>query len=116
MSVFATVISGLLGVSFLLAGVPKILRVARYRERIRRWRLPVGLLPVIGIVEVSGAGLLLVAAATQSQRPALVGAGLVAATMLGAILTHARIADPLSEALPAVALGALAVVLLSGQL
>lgn len=38
MSVLATVISGLLGVAFLRAGVPKILRTDRYRERSHRCR------------------------------------------------------------------------------
>lgn len=38
------------------------------------------------------------------------------ATMLGAVLTHVRIADPWREALPAAVLGALGTALLTGQL
>lgn len=116
MSALATVVAVLLGLAFLFAGVPKILRVARYRERVQHWRLPTWMLPVIGAVEVCGAGLLLAGAATQAEGLAAAGAVLVVATMLGAILTHVRIADPLRKALPAVVLGGLALVVLAGQL
>jgi putative oxidoreductase len=117
MSIFATVVSALLGLVFLVAGVPKILRIAYFRERVRHWRLPARMLPVIGLVELGGAGLLLVGAVTQGKPWALAGAALVAATMAGAIVTHMRVADPPAEALHAAGLGALAmldVVLLAG--
>jgi uncharacterized membrane protein YphA (DoxX/SURF4 family) len=117
MSVFATIVSLLLGLAFLLAGVPKLLRTARFREQIRHWRLPAGLLPIIGLVEVGAAALLLVGAATQGRASAVAGAALSVAAMAGAILTHVRIADPVAEARHAAVLGALAlldVVLLAG--
>jgi len=79
MSAVATVISIVLAAVFLMAGVPKILRIAYFRERIRHWRLPLSLLPVIGAVELAGAGLLLVGAASTSRRSAAVGA-LIGAT------------------------------------
>lgn len=108
MNVLAVIISMLLGVALLLGGAPKILRTAHYRERARHWRLPASLLPIIGIVEVGGASLLLVGAATRHDPTAIAGAALLVATMAGAILTHVRIADPPTKALPATVLGALA--------
>jgi putative oxidoreductase len=108
MSALATTVSVLLGIAFFLAGVPKILRTTHYRKRSRHWRLPKGLLPVIGLVEVGGATLLLVGAATQHDRPAIAGAALLLATMAGATLTHLRIADPPAKALPSTLLGVLA--------
>lgn len=109
MTVLTTVVSVLLGVAFLRAGVPKVLRTARYRQRVRHWRLPPQALPAIGSVEVTAATLLLVGAITQSRAAALAGAALLIATMAGALLTHARISDPLAEALGAALLASLAV-------
>ena len=109
MSAAATVISVVLGLAFLRAGVPKLLRSPGARERGRRWRVPLAFLPVIGAVEVAAAILLLVGAVAQDERPAMVGAALVTATMAGAVITHGRIADPVARALPPALLGALAV-------
>lgn len=108
MTAAATGVSALLGVVFLGAGVPKLLRTTDYRRRIRHWRLPEGLLPAIGLVEVGGAALLLVGSAIGGDRPAIAGAALLIATAAGAVLTHVRIADPPATALPATVLGTLA--------
>lgn len=108
MSTSATIVSAVLAVAFLLGGVPKVLRTAFYRERVRHWRLPEGLLPVIGLVEVVSAALLLVGAATERDRLAVAGAALLTATMAGAVLTHVRIADTPARARPAILLAVLA--------
>jgi uncharacterized membrane protein YphA (DoxX/SURF4 family) len=108
MNVLATIVSVVLGMAFLAAGLPKVLRTTSYRERVRHWRLPERLLPAIGLVEVGGATLLLVAAAAGHEQPAIAGAALLVATMAGAILTHVRIADPPARALPPTLLGILA--------
>ncbi len=108
MSVLATTVSVLLGTAFLAAGLPKVLRTTSYRERARHWRLPEELLPVVGLVEVTGATLLLAGAATRHERAAIAGAVLVVATMAGAVLTHARIGDPPARVLPPALLGILA--------
>lgn len=109
MSVVATILCGLLGFAFLAAGLPKVLRTTHYRDRIRHWRLPEGLLPVIGLIEMGGAALLLVGVATRDERPAVAGALLLGLTMGGAVITHVRIADPPARALPSTCLGGLAV-------
>ncbi len=110
MSAVATALSIVLAAVFLMAGVPKILRIAYFRERIRHWRLPLSLLPVIGAVELAGAGLLLVGAASISRPSAAAGALILVATSLGAMATHLRIADPPQEFLHAGVLGGLAAV------
>lgn len=110
MSPSATTLSVLLCLVFLRAGVPKVRRTTHYRDRIRHWRLPEPLLPVIGLVEVTGAILLLAGAVTGRDRLAIAGAALLLATVAGATLTHVRISDPAAKALPATVLGVLAAI------
>ncbi len=110
MTITATVLSLGLGAAFLAAGVPKARRTAHYRARARHWRLPERALRVIGLVELSAAVLLVAGGIGQSRAGAAAGAGLVVATMLGAVSTHRRIGDPARAAAPALALGTLAAV------
>ena len=81
-NVFAWVLSILLALAFLLAGVPKLLAITAWIKRFTHWGYPRWSLALIGLLEVSGAILLLV------PRFAAYGVGVLIAIMLGAAYTH----------------------------
>ncbi len=110
MDTVATIVCIVLALAFLGAGIPKVLRVAKFREEVRRWRLPDAALPVIGLVEVLGAVLLLIGVITDSTGPAIAGALLLLVVAVGAVATHVRIKDPVPMTAPAAVLGVLAAV------
>jgi putative oxidoreductase len=67
---------------------------------------------LVGLTELVAALLLLIAAITSSTGLAVVGAIIVILTMIGAVVTHARIGDPPTKMAPATVLGVLGVLLL----
>ena len=81
-SVFAWILSILLALAFLSAGLPKLLAVTAWIEKFTHWGYPRWSLPLIGLLEVSGAILLLI------PRFAIYGVGILIAVMLGAAYTH----------------------------
>jgi uncharacterized membrane protein YphA (DoxX/SURF4 family) len=112
METLPIVLSVLLALVFLGAGLPKIAGpvAAERRADLTRLGLPPGVTPLIGLIEVAAAGVLIAAVATDEPDLALVGAALLVVTMLGALFAHVRVRDSLAHIAPSVVLGALAVV------
>jgi uncharacterized membrane protein YphA (DoxX/SURF4 family) len=106
------VLSVLLALAFLAAGLPKIAgpQAGQRRADIARLRLPPSVTPVIGLVEVAAAGLLIGGVAGDDPDLARLGAALLVATMLGALLAHLRVRDSLAHIAPPAVLGVLAIV------
>ncbi|MGI9098653.1 MAG: DoxX family protein [Solirubrobacteraceae bacterium] len=106
------VLSVLLALAFLAAGLPKIAgpQAGQRRADIARLRLPPSVTPVIGLVEVAAAGLLVGGVVGDDPDLARLGAALLAVTMLGALFAHLRVRDSLAHIAPAAVLGVLAVV------
>jgi len=106
------VLSVLLALAFLAAGLPKIAgpQAGQRRADIARLRLPRSVTPVIGLVEVAAAGLLVGGVVGDDPDLARLGAALLAVTMLGALFAHLRVRDSLAHIAPAAVLGVLAVV------
>ena len=76
------VLSVLIALFFLIAGVPKLLGAQGHVEHFATWRYPDWFRLVVGTVEVASAILLLI------PRLAYVGAAGIAVVMLGATYTH----------------------------
>lgn len=102
-------LQGLLGLVFAVSGAVKLVGVDEMVENFERWGYPQWFRLVTGLVEVTGAlvlvGGLVVPVATA------IGGAVLGVTMLGAIYTHVHVDDPLSEtAKPATLLVVVAVV------
>jgi len=76
------VVSALLALIFVLAGVAQLISADIVVERFQVWGYPVSLVPVVGLIEVIGALALLVPSVASLGA---IGLGLV---MVGAIITH----------------------------
>ncbi len=74
-NVFAWVLSILLALAFLFAGLPKLLAVTAWIEKFSHWGYPRWSLPLIGLLEVGGAILLLI------PRFAIYGVGMLIAVI-----------------------------------
>ena len=108
----------LLALVFLMAGVTKIMTPAADLVAMMSWvaSVPAAAVPVIGVLEVAGALGLILPWLTGIQ-PGLVrlaASGLVL-TMIGAVITHIAIGDPIAQAIPALVLGILASVVAYGR-
>jgi uncharacterized membrane protein YphA (DoxX/SURF4 family) len=108
----------LLALVFLMAGVTKIITPAADLVAMMSWvaSVPAAAVPVIGVLEVAGAVGLLLPWLTGIQ-PGLVrlaASGLVL-TMIGAVITHITIGEPITQAIPALVLGMLAGVVAYGR-
>lgn len=108
----------LLALVFLMAGVTKIITPAADLVAMMSWvaSVPAAAVPVIGVLEVAGAVGLILPWLTGIQ-PGLVrlaASGLVL-TMIGAVITHIAIGDPIAQAIPALVLGILASVVAYGR-
>lgn len=114
METFPIVLSVLLGLAFLAAGLSKVAGpvAAQRRADIARFGLPPAVTPVIGLIEVATAGVLIVAAAADEPDLARLGAALLVVTMLGALVAHLRVRDSAAHIAPPAVLGVLAVVTL----
>src|SRR5712691_3793969 len=95
-NVFAWILSILLALAFLLAGLPKLLAVTAWIEKFSHWGYPRWSLPLIGLLEVSGAILLLI------PRFAIYGVGILIVVMLGAAYTHVANGEGLAVLRPLV--------------
>ena len=98
-NVFAWILSILLALAFLLAGVPKVMAVTAWIEKFAHWGYPRWSLTIIGLLEVSGAILLLI------PRFAIYGVGTLIAVMLGAAYTHVANGEGLAVLRPLIFLG-----------
>jgi uncharacterized membrane protein YphA (DoxX/SURF4 family) len=108
----------LLALVFLMAGVTKIMTPAADLVAMMSWvaSVPAAAVPVIGVLEVAGALGLILPWLTGIQ-PGLVrlaASGLVL-TMIGAVITHIAIGEPITQAMPALVLGILAGVVAYGR-
>jgi uncharacterized membrane protein YphA (DoxX/SURF4 family) len=108
----------LLALVFLIAGVTKIMTPAADLVAMMSWvaSVPAAAVPVIGVLEVAGAVGLILPWLTGIQ-PGLVrlaASGLVL-TMIGAVITHIAIGEPITQAMPALVLGILAGVVAYGR-
>ncbi|MFZ4663666.1 MAG: DoxX family protein [Caldilineaceae bacterium] len=108
----------LLALVFLMAGVTKIMTPAADLVAMMSWvaSVPAAAVPVIGVLEVAGALGLILPWLTGIQ-PGLVrlaASGLVL-TMIGAVITHIAIGEPITQAIPALVLGILAGVVAYGR-
>jgi putative oxidoreductase len=103
-NVFAWILSILLAVAFLLAGVPKLFAVTAWIQKFSHWRYPRWSLALIGLLEVSGAILLLI------PRVGIYGVGILTAVMLGAAYTHVANGEGLEVVRPLILLCFLVIV------
>jgi uncharacterized membrane protein YphA (DoxX/SURF4 family) len=103
-NVFAWILSILLALAFLLAGVPKLLAVTVWIRKFAHWGYPRWSLTVIGLLEVSGAVLLLI------PRFVIYGVGLLTVVMLGAAYTHVANGEGVAVVRPLIFLCLLAAV------
>lgn len=109
MDTVASALQVALGALFLAIGIPKLARTRRFQAEFRRYGYPAWMLPLTGAVEAGGGLVLLAGFAWPSLAP--FAAWWLAATMVGALFTHARLRDPLNRyAAPAVLLVAAVVV------
>lgn len=95
-------LQGMLGVAFLAAGSQKLAATDRMVDDFARYRYPPWSRLATGTIEVAGGVGLLGGLA----RPVLVPAAglMLGATMLGALVTHARLHDPPRQLAPAAGL------------
>jgi putative oxidoreductase len=103
-SVGLWILTVLVSLSFIGAGAPKLAGSAQFVETFTRFGYPLWFLYVTGFIEVLGGVLLLV------PRTATLGAGLLAGTMVGAVATHLKVGDPVTQVIPPIVLGVLAVI------
>jgi uncharacterized membrane protein YphA (DoxX/SURF4 family) len=93
--------SVLLAIAFVLAGMPKLLRIPVWVDRFDGWAYAPWFLVVIGGLEVAGAILLLI------PRLAIAGVALLGVVMLGAGYTHLANGEGLEVIRPLIYLGVL---------
>ena len=98
MGVIAIVLQVILGLAFLGAGGSKLAGTQQMVEMFDHFKYPRWFMYFTGVVEIFGAlGVLL---GIFVPVLAVLGALLLAATMVGAVLTHVRSRDPLSMMIP----------------
>lgn len=100
-NVWSWTLAVILGVVFLGAGIPKLLGVDFMYDYLLALQVPLWAIPVIGIIELTGAVL------TFSPKTRLYGASILLVVMIGAAGTHILNADWIGL-LPPVVLGVLA--------
>ena len=100
-NIITWIVSGLLGVGFVLAGAAKFLQAEAAAESFRHFGLPTGLVPLIGICEIAGGIGVMV--------PRLAGFAALGLLliMLGAVYSHLT-HDPFDKAIGALVMGAMA--------
>jgi hypothetical protein len=97
---------GLLGLLYLFTGGAKLAGTEQMTDDFDRFGYSPGFRLFTGLLEVSGAGLLL----AGYEWPMLAGWGalLILVVMVGALATHVRVGDGLAQMAPPVVLGLLA--------
>jgi hypothetical protein len=116
MQILAFTGQGLLGLIYAATGAAKLAGAEQMKTDFRRFGYSPAFRIFTGLLEVTGAGMLV----AGIFWPALAGWGglLILAVMIGAVITHLRVNDPVSKMLPPFVLGllALGVALVHGPL
>lgn len=102
MHILTIVLSSLLGLAFLMAGLTKLSGQQMHVDNFDKWKLPQWFRVVTGAVELVGA-VGLAAGIWIDGLTAWAGL-LLFATMLGAVLVHIREKDSLKQSMPAAVL------------
>ncbi|WP_168735981.1 DoxX family protein [Cohnella fermenti] len=90
----------LLVAAFLVGGLSKLAGAKPQLINFQRWRLPPAMRYVTGVVELLGAGMMLLGIWTHGF--AAWGGILLAGTMIGAMFVHFRVQDKFSQWFPAI--------------
>lgn len=118
MGIALWIITGLLALVFAAAGVMKLARTRADLEPRMAWVADAtdGQVKAVGALEVLGAaGLVLPAVLDVAPVLVPVSAAALAVLMAGAAATHVRRGEPFADAVPALVLGLLAVVVAVGR-
>ncbi|WP_217576460.1 DoxX family protein [Streptomyces sp. GbtcB7] len=108
MFIATAVLSILLALAFAAAGLPKVTGKPESIESTQKLGYPAGATRIIGLLEFAGsAGLLIGLWLAPLGAAAAIGLTL---TMIGAVISHARVKDTLAHIAPAAILGILAIV------
>lgn len=95
MEILTYVLQGILALMFLMAGFGKVTGSKMHVEAFNNWRLPQWFRIVTGLVELTGAVLLIVG--YWASTSAMAGALLLGITGIGGILTHIRVKDTFKD-------------------
>lgn len=95
MEILTYILQGILAFMFLMAGVGKVTGSNMHVEGFKHWRLPQWFRIVTGIVELTGAVLLIVGYWVPFS--VMAGALLLAITGIGGVLTHIRVKDSFKD-------------------
>jgi uncharacterized membrane protein YkgB len=114
MHTLTVVLAAVLALALTAAGVPKIAKLASARDNAVHLNLPMNLSRGIGALEVAAAGGLLIGFVLPWL--AIAAAIGVVLLMIGAVIAHARMKDPMPMMLPAIGYAMLAAAVLVLQL
>ncbi|WP_100487265.1 DoxX family protein [Sporolactobacillus pectinivorans] len=95
MELVTFILQGILALIFLMAGFGKVTGSKMHVEAFKHWKLPQWFRIVTGIVELSGAVLLIIG--YWAPISAIAGATLLTFTGVGGILTHIRVRDSFKD-------------------
>ena len=86
-----TIVQTLIGIFFLLVGVPKLFRLGVHRKLFEKYGYPLWLLTLVGLVETTGGAFLLLGNYwINLQALSIIGVTLITADMIGVAITHFR--------------------------
>ncbi len=86
-----TIVQTLLGIFFLLVGVPKFFGLKVHRDLFKKYGYPHWLLPLVALAETSGGACLLLGMYLAGlEGLSIVGVMLIIADMVGVTITHFR--------------------------
>jgi putative oxidoreductase len=99
MSTHTTILAAILGLAFVASGIPKITGQAAVAANFERWGYPEQIRVAVGAMELLAGALLLVGIAVPAV--AITGFMIIFIIMLGALSTHQRAKDPITQWIPA---------------
>jgi uncharacterized membrane protein YphA (DoxX/SURF4 family) len=105
MQTAAYVLQGILALMFLIAGAGKVAGSDMHVKNFNRWRLPQWFRVVTGIVELTGAALLVIGYRVEAC--AIAGALALGLTGVGGTLVHLRVKDRFQQTVTILVLGLL---------
>ena len=95
MEIITYILQGILALLFLMAGFGKVTGSKMHVEAFTHWRLPQWFRVVTGVVELTGAVLLIIGFWVPFS--ALAGSLLLGVTGIGGVLTHIRAKDSVKD-------------------
>ncbi|TQR21706.1 DoxX family protein [Psychrobacillus vulpis] len=110
MTILSWILQGLLIAMFLMAGLGKIVGSQMHKEAFDKWNLPQWFCLVTGLVELTGAVLLIVG--FWNTTSGIAGALILGTTAIGGVLTHVRVKDSMKDTIMIIVLGIFAFILL----